>query len=108
MSQAAFLRDLDNQLMGAFHAAGLADDAMYTAATGGTAVPCRVYVDRDPATLELNGVDVAGNRVMVGILRAEIDRPDIGGVLVIEGDSFVLESRIRNDESLTRWVVAPQ
>lgn len=108
MSQAAFLRDLDNQLMGAFHAAGLADDATYTAPSGGAAVPCRVYVDRDPATLELNGVDVAGNRVMVGILRAEIDRPDIGGVLVIEGDNFVLESRIRNDESLTRWVVAPQ
>ena len=108
MSQAAFLRDLDNQLMGAFQAAGLADDATYTAPTGGTAVPCRVYVDRDPATLELNGVDVAGNRVMVGILRAEIDRPDIGGVLVIGSETFALEQRIRNDESLTRWVVAPQ
>lgn len=107
MSQAAFLRDLDSQLMDAFHGAGLAEDAEYTA-PGGAAVSCRVYVDRDPATLEVNGVDVAGNRIMVGILRAEIDRPDIGGLLVIGSETFVLEARIRHDESLTRWVVVPQ
>ena len=107
MSQAGFLRDIDEQLMGAFHAAGLADDAEYTAPTGGAAVPCRVYVDRDPAMLAMNGVEVAGNRVMVGFLRAEIDRPDIGGVVVIDGESFVLEARIRHDESMARFVVAP-
>lgn len=106
MSQAAFLRDLDDQLMGAFHGAGLADDATYTP-PGGAAVPCRVYVDRDPATLALNGVEVAGNRIMIGILRAEVDRPDIGGQLVIGSETFALEDRIRHDESLTRWVVLP-
>jgi len=107
MSQSAFLQDLDAQLMGAFHAAGLADDATYTPPGSVIATACRVYVDRDPATLELNGVDVAGNRIMVGILRAEVDRPDIGGQLVIGSEHLKLEARIRHDESLTRWVVVP-
>ena len=108
MSQAGFLRDLDAQLMDAFHGAGLADDATYTPPEAGTPVARRVYVDRASAVLELHGVEVAGNRIMVGILRAEIDRPDIGGTLAIGSESFVLEARIHHDESLSRWVVLPE
>lgn len=106
MSQADFMRDLDAQLMGAFHAIGLADDATFTPAAGGP-VACRVYVDRNPATLEQMGVQTDGNRIVVGILRAEVDRPDVGDALAIGSESFQLEARIFNDESLTRWVVLP-
>ena len=106
MSQAAFLHDIDDRLMTAFHAAGMADDATYTAPAG-SPVACRVYVDRDPATLEQMGVEIAGNRIVVGILRAEVDRPDVGGTLAIGSETFTLEARIHADESLTRWVVLP-
>lgn len=106
MSQQAFLRDLDAQLMGAFHAAGMADSATYTPPAGAP-VACRVYVDRNPATLDQMGVEIAGNRIVVGILRAEVNRPDVGGTLVIGSETFVLEARIHHDESLTRWVALP-
>lgn len=106
MSQAAFLQDLDAQLMDAFHAAGMADDATYTPQAG-AAVACRVYVDRDPAVLDQLGVEIAGNRIVVGILRAEVDRPDVGDTLAIGSETFTLEARIHHDESLTRWVVLP-
>lgn len=106
MSQAAFIRDLDEQLMGAFHTLGLADDATYTPAVGAP-VACRVYVDRHPATLEQMGVEVAGNRIVIGILRAEVERPDIGGGIAIGSETFKLEARIHHDESLTRWVALP-
>lgn len=107
MSQQAFLRDLDAQLMGAFHAAGMADSATYTPPAGGASTACRVYVDRDPAVLDQMGVEIAGNRIVIGILRTEVNRPDVGGTLVIGSETFVLEARIHADESLTRWVALP-
>lgn len=107
MSQTDFLRNLDSILMGAFHAAGMADSATYTPPGVGAPAACRVYVDRNPAALEQMGVEVAGNRIVVGILRAEVNRPDVGGTLVIGSETFVLEARIHADESLTRWVALP-
>lgn len=107
MSQRDTLRDMDAALMDAFHAAGWADDATFTPQAGAP-VECRVYVDRGPAVLEQFGVEIAGNRIVVGILRADVERPDVGDGLVIGSESFVLEARIHNDESLTRWVVLPQ
>lgn len=107
MSQADTLRALDAQLMGAFHAAGWADDATYTPQVG-DAVSCRVYVDRGNAVFEQFGVEVVGNRIVVGILRADVERPDVGATLAIGSETFRLEDRIGSDESLTRWVVAPE
>lgn len=106
MSQRDTLRDLDAHLMGAFHAAGFADDATFTPQAGAP-VECRVYVDRGNAVFEQFGVEVVGNRVVVGILRADVERPDIGDTIAIGSESFRLENRIASDESLTRWVVAP-
>lgn len=106
MSQAAFLRDIDEQLMGAFHAAGLADDATYTMSPAGP-VTCRIYVDRAAATLEQYGVEVGSSRIVVGLLRAEVSSPKVGATLAIGSETFKLEQRIHKDESLTRWVVIP-
>ena len=106
MSQAAFLRDIDEQLMSAFHAAGLADDATYTLSPA-SPVACRVYVDRGAASLEMHGVEVGASRIVVGILRAEVASPEVGATLAIGSETFKLEQRIHKDESLTRWVVSP-
>ena len=107
MSQKDTLRALDAQLMDAFHAAGWADDATYTPLVGDP-VACRVYVDRGNAVFEQFGVEVVGNRIVVGILRADVERPESTATLEIDGDTYRLEDRIAADESLTRWVVVPE
>lgn len=106
MSQSATLRAMDATLMGAFHAAGFADAATYTPPVG-NAVGCTVYIDRAAAFLDQDGVAVAGHRIVIGILRADVDRPEAGGIVAVGSETFELEEVLQRDESITRWVVLP-
>jgi hypothetical protein len=106
MSQTDTLRALDATLMDAFHAAGFADSATYTPPVG-AAVACKVYVDRNAAFLSQDGADIAGNRIVVGILRADVARPEAGATVAVGSETFELEALVQQDESLTRWVVLP-
>jgi peptidase E len=106
MSQLDALRGIDGLLMDAFRTAGFADDAVFTPLAGAS-VACRVYVDRGNAVFEQFGVEVVGDRIVVGIMRMDVNRPEAGSTLAIGSETFRLEDRIASDESLTRWVVAP-
>lgn len=106
MSQLDTLRALDAQLMDAFHAAGFADTATYTPPAG-SAVACKVYVDRAAAFLDQDGVAVAGHRIVIGILRADVDRPERLGTVAVGSETFTLEEMVQQDESISRWVVMP-
>lgn len=106
MSQTDFLRGLDADIMAAFHGAGMADSATYAPPVGAT-VDCKVYVDRAAAFLSQDGVDVAGHRIVIAILRADVARPEAGGIVTVGTETFELEELVQQDESITRWVVLP-
>lgn len=107
MNQTAFLRDLDSKLMDAFQTIGMADVGTYTAPLG-TPLPVRVYIDRNAQFFGDAGSEVAGTRIAVGILRAGIERPERGAIVMLaDGETFTLQSLIEQDESITRWVVLP-
>ena len=107
MSQAAFLADLDAQIMGALHATGMADTATYTPPVGAAVAGIKVYVDRAAQFLDQDGVAVAGSRIVIGILRADVAQPVRAGTIVIGSETFKLEEEVQQDESMTRWVVLP-
>ena len=106
MSQTAALRALDADIMGAMADAGFADVGTYTAPSG-SPVPCTVYIDRNAGFLEQDGAAIAGNRIVIGILRADVDRPVRGGVITVDAETFELEDMVQRDESMQRWVVLP-
>lgn len=94
-------------------AAGLAEEAteaFYSDDTGGPAVPCRCYVDRGMQAAGEQG-PVAGARVVVGILRADVSAPQPGGVIELIKAGVVVERLVleapdaTSDESMSRWVV---
>lgn len=111
MSQAAFLAALDAQIMGAMHATGMADTATYTPPVGAAVPDIKVYVDRAAAFLDQDGVAIAGTRIVIGILRADVATPVRAATVTIGSgattETFQLEELLQQDESLTRWVVLP-
>lgn len=98
MSQTQFLRDLDAQLMGAFLAAGMADEALYGA------TPCQVYVDRNAQFLGEHPAHAAGQRTVITFRREQVT-PARGGVVTIGAETFTLADLVAEDESLSSWVV---
>ena len=103
MSQRAFLQELDADLHAAFADAGIAETAFYTDATI-IAKSCRVYVNRDAQTTGEFG-EVSGPRVVCEIFRADVASPKAGATLILDDESFVLDAKFSEDESLSRWVV---
>ena len=104
MSQAKFLEDFDAAAFGDFLAAGLADVATYTAPSGGAAIPCDVLVDRNVRDFGEDASPVATSFTLVSFQRAQVT-PARGGTVVVEGEPFMLDAEVRNDESISRWVV---
>jgi len=104
MSQAAFLRQFDAAVFGAFRDAGIGDDARYTAPEAGASLPCVVLVDRDVADYGAEIAPVATRRVVVTFRRADF-QPVRRGRVVVGTDSYLLDELLSEDESATRWVV---
>lgn len=106
MSQLTTLRSIDAEIHAAMLGAGVAGTVTYTPAGGGPAVTgVRVY--RDDAVLESFGEvrPVAGTRIELSILRADIANPTRNSTLLLDGITLTLESKIEEDESVSRWVV---
>lgn len=106
MSQTAALRALDAEIVSAFADIGFADAASYLAPAAGPALPCTVLVDRAAQFFdEQRGV--AGTRVLVTLLLAEVPAPERKGVVMLTdtGESFRLDQLESRDESQQRWVV---
>lgn len=104
MSQQSTLRDLDSTIMSAMKTAGFADVATYTAPSGGAALPCNVYVDRNAQFFGEQG-DVAGSRITITLLLAEIPTQLRRASIVIGSETFNLDEIAERDESKIVWVV---
>lgn len=107
MSQKAFLRAFDRAAIGSFTAAGMADAAQYTApGVGAVPVSCGVMVDRGTQVWGDDGTPVALGEISIAFQRAEVD-PVKGGIVVVDGDTYRLTDKLRDDASLVRWLVVP-
>lgn len=105
MSQRDFLRQFDAVAFGAFAEAGVGDRVVYFAPGSATGVPCTVLIDRDYVEFGDDGAPVSVPQTHVTLQLAEME-PMRFGRLVLPGESLVLERRVQQDESSTRWVVA--
>ncbi|MGQ5267436.1 head-tail joining protein [Xanthomonas arboricola] len=104
MSQRDFLRRFDATAFAVLNGAGLADRAVYTA-PGGAQLPCTVTIDRDVANFGDDEAPVSAPQTLVTFQRSEVE-PVRFARLTLDGDVFVLDQRIRQDESISQWVVA--
>lgn len=108
MSHSDFLAEFDADAHAAFAEAGMgAGTGTYTpAGVGAVAVPCRCYINEG---LQRAGeyAPTFGVRITLDLLREDVPMPDVGGVVALEGESFLLESPdlSQADRSLVRWVV---
>jgi hypothetical protein len=103
MSQRAFLRSIDDQIMGAMLGAGMADSAVYEGGAG--AVSCSAYVDRAAQVFGDDEAEVAGVQTLVTFCLAEVGTLEVGARVTVDGEAFELVKMIREDESLSTWVV---
>jgi len=107
MSQKAFLQAFDQVAIGSFISAGIADAAKYTApAAGSVAMPCDVLVDRGTQMWGDDASPVALGEISIGFQRAQI-LPEKGGIVVVDGDTYRLTDKLKDDASLVRWLVVP-
>ncbi|UYK82311.1 hypothetical protein NG829_08475 [Xanthomonas sacchari] len=104
MSQREFLQQLDAALFGAFTDAGMGDRALYLAPGTAAGVPCTVLVDRDYVDFGDDGASVSAPQTYVTLQMAEA-LPARFGKVIVAGEVLVLDARVRQDESSSRWVV---
>lgn len=104
MSQQSTLRDIDATIMSAMKTAGFADTATYTAPSGGAALPCNVYVDRNAQFFGEQG-DVVGSRITITLLLTEIPTQLRRASIVVGSETFKLDEIVELDESKIVWVV---
>jgi hypothetical protein len=113
MTNSALAR-LDAVIHRRLAAAGLAEkpaSARYSVAGVAPFLPVRCYVDRGMQTAGEFG-PVAGSRIVVGLLRADVPEPIQGATVELMADGlpierFTLEAPdASSDESLSRWVVS--
>ncbi|MGR4895025.1 hypothetical protein ACIPR8_07085 [Stenotrophomonas sp. LARHCG68] len=105
MSQKAFMQAFDQAAIGSFMVAGMADAAKYTA-PGGVAIACSVMVDRGTQVWGDDGMPVALGEISVAFQRADVE-PEKGGIVVVDGDTYRLTDKLKDDASLVRWLVVP-
>ncbi|KIJ00481.1 hypothetical protein ST27_10330 [Xanthomonas phaseoli pv. phaseoli] len=103
MSQRDFLRRFDASAFSVFKDAGLADGAVYTA-PGGAQLPCTVTIDRDVADFGDDEAPVSAPQTLVTFQRSEVEPVRLAR-LALNDEVFVLDRRIRQDESISQWVV---
>jgi len=108
MSQSAFLRQFDADAFACFFAAGLADAGAYLppgAAPGATPTPCTVLVDHSVVDFDAEAVgSVNLRRTRVTFQRGEITPTD-GGKVTVDGATYTLVQREREDSSASAWWV---
>lgn len=106
MSQKAFLQAFDQTAIGSLMDAGMADAAQYTAEAGGAAISCEVMVDRGTQVWGDDGTPVAFGEISVAFQRAQVV-PEKGGIVEVDGDTYRLTDKLKDDASLVRWLVVP-
>ena len=107
MGQRAFLADMDSDLHAAFSDVGMADDGLYLrpqAAPDELPVACRMYVDRDIATVGDIRQAVSG-RIEIAYVLVPGFAPEQGGIAIVDGDRYENLRPVSDDGSLSRWMV---
>lgn len=108
MSQSAFLTQFDVDAFAAFAAAGIADAATYLprgAATGTQPTRCTVLVDPSVVDFDAEAVgNVSVRRTRVTFQRGEVT-PSEGGKVTVDGVTYTLVQREREDSSASAWWV---
>jgi hypothetical protein len=107
VSQKAFLAGLDADIHASLAAAGLADTGLYTAKGSSTQVPCSVYVGRGMQDVGDLGQFQAA-RLEVGYVLSSMSpaKPEQGGKVAVDGDTFINVRQSEDDDgSIAWWVV---
>ena len=107
MGQRAFLAEMDSDLHAAFADGGMADNGLYLrpqAAPDEAPVECRIYVDRDIATVGGIRQAVTG-RVEIAYLLSPGFAPEQSGSVLVDGDRYENTRPVSDDGSLSRWMV---
>lgn len=103
MGQQSTLRALDASLHTAFARAGIAETGTYTPPAG-SPVACRGY--RDDVTLDQVGDlrPVVGTRIVATLLRDDVATPVKGATWLVDGVTLTLESKVAEDQGVSRWI----
>lgn len=105
MSQEDFLREFDAAAFAAFRDAGIADEPTYQASGAASAEPCGVVlIDRAMRDFADDLAPVGTSYVRVTLQLAQV-APERGGRLTVGGETYVLDSELERDSSVSRWVV---
>ena len=107
MGQRNFLADMDSDLHAAFADGGMADNGLYfrpQAAPDDVPVECRVYVDRDIATVGEIRQTVTG-RIEIAYVLTDGFVPEQQGSVLVDGDRYENTRPVSDDGSLSRWMV---
>jgi len=91
------LAALDARIVRTFKATGVADSATLNGAA------CDVMIDRNVQVFGDNG-EIVGPRDVATFLRSEV-APMRGGMLVVGSDTWTLEKKTTQDESLSEWIL---
>ena len=103
MSKTA-LQTITGEIVDAFISAGIADSGTYTA-PGGSAIPCRVFINRDQDVFGEFGGAVR-KATTIDLLLSEIPTPKREGIIVADGATFKLVRLAKPaDESVATWEV---
>lgn len=107
MSQKTSIRELDSLAFADFLAEGLADSGTYTSPDGVETDITYLLDHQQPIDGEFGG-RTFGRQREITLQLAQVT-PEEGGI--IDGDDgtrWILQSLIDEDESTSRWVVAPK
>lgn len=92
----------DAKIFASFARAGFADAAVYTPISG-RPVNCTVVIDRQIAVLGDIG-EVVGYKTAATFKRSEV-QPQVGATLTIGSETWTLEKKSSEDESLSEWIL---
>lgn len=101
----SFLAEFDEIAHGAFADVGQADAGLYTLAPA-AGIACRVFIDRAPV-IQGEVADTYASVPEASIMLADIPNPEQGAILTVGTESWQLESEVRRDESIARFVLGP-
>jgi hypothetical protein len=106
VAQLAFRQQIASDMFEGLVDAGMADNGTYTPPNppGGSAVPCRVVINRGQAPFGTFGT-VMRNKTSIRFLLAEVPAPVRKAIVAADGASFTLVNEISNDGALSTWEV---
>jgi hypothetical protein len=108
MTQRATLRAIDADIFGAFAAAGMADTGSYVSPDG-EVTDGITYTYDDVSLIDSGegGVRAVGRQREITLQLSEVSPVERGVVIGDDGSSWRLVGLIEDDQSMSRWAVAP-